>query len=131
MPVFHIYLNGKKLCTAGIDDTGVVAAHISWVRRRGEHTRSGKPNSVEEELRLEVGGNVPEDQILRWVDRKLKIGDELRVVIVKDAPVDKPRKRQWPDPAQALRRQKRRIKAMAKKFGWKIQTKASRRIGKV
>ena len=66
MPVFQVYLNGKKLCSAGIDD-GVVGTHISWVRRRGEHTRSGKPNPVEEQLRLEVGGlGTPEDQILRW-----------------------------------------------------------------
>jgi hypothetical protein len=123
MPVFHVYLNGKKVSTAGVGDTGVIGAHVSWVRRRGEHTSAKKPGSVEEDLRLDVGGLItPADEHVRWVDRKLKIGDEIRVVIVDDAPVDRPRTRKQSDPAEDLRRQKRYVREMAKRFGWKIQT---------
>ena len=123
MPVFHVYLNGKKVSSAGVGDTGVVGAHVSWVRRKGEHTRAKKPGSVEEELRLDVGGLItPADEHVRWVDRKLKIGDEIRVVIVEDAPVDRPRSRKRSDSAEDLRRQKRYVREMAKRFGWRIQT---------
>lgn len=123
MPVFQVYLNGKKVSTAGVGDTGVVGAHVSWVRRRGERTRAKKAGSVEEELRLDVGGLItPADEHVRWVDRKLKIGDEIRVVIVEDAPVDRPRTRKRSDPVEDLRRQKRYVKDMAKRFGWRIQT---------
>jgi hypothetical protein len=123
MPVFHVYLNGKKVSTAGVGDTGVVGAHVSWVRRRGEHTRAKKPDSVEEKLRLEVGGLItPADEHVRWVDRKLKVGDEIRVVIVGEAPVDLPRTRKRRDRGEELRSQKRYVREMAKRFGWRIQT---------
>ena len=29
MPVFHAYLNGKKVSTAGVGDLGVLGAHVS------------------------------------------------------------------------------------------------------
>jgi hypothetical protein len=122
MPVFQVYLNGKKLRTAGIRDTGVVGAHVSWVRRRMVRTRANKPSSLEEELRLHVGGLItPADEHVRWVDRKLKIGDEIRIVIATHAPVDRPRTRKRSNPAEDLRQQKRYVRQMARKFGWRIQ----------
>lgn len=125
MPVFHVYLNGKKLSTAGVSDTGVVGVHITWVRRRGEHTRAKQVNSVEEELRLDVGGLItPVDESVSWVERKLKVGDEIRAVIAEGAPVDRPRTRKpRSNPKEDLRQRKRYVKQMARKFGWKIQTR--------
>ena len=123
MITFHVYLNGEKVSTAGVADTGVLGAHVSWVRRKGEHTLAKKPNSVEEELRLEVGGLItPSDEHVRWLDQHLKVGDEVRITIAEDAKVDKPRNRKRSDPTEDLRRQKRYVRQMAKRFGWKIQT---------
>ena len=31
MRAFRIYLNGKKLCLAGIGDDGVLSAIVNWV----------------------------------------------------------------------------------------------------
>lgn len=128
MPVFHVYLNGKKVSTAGVSDTGVVGVHVTWVRRRGEHTRAKRPDSVEEEMRLDVGGLItPADESVRWVERKLKIGDEIRAVVATDAPADRPRSRKrWSNCKEDLRQQKRYVKEMAKKFGWTIQTRQLR-----
>jgi hypothetical protein len=124
MPVFHVYLNGKKVSTAGVGDRGVLGTHVSWVRRTDEHTLSKKPGSAEEELRLDVGGLIiPADEHVRWVDRKLKIGDEVRIVIAEDAAVDRPRTRKRRDRAEELRAQKRYVKEMAKKLGWKLRTR--------
>ena len=124
MPVFHVYLNGKKVCTAGVGDLGVLGAHVSWVRRKGERTLSKKPDSVEEELLLHVGGLItPANEHVCWLDRKLDVGDEVRIRIVEDAAVDQPRSRERLDRAEQLRSQKRYVREMAKKFGWKVQTR--------
>jgi len=123
MPVFHVYLNGKKVSTAGVGGTGVLGAHVSWVHRRGEDTLAKKPARVEEELRLKVGGFItPAREHVRWLERGLKVGDEVRICVAEDAKVDRPRSRKRHDPAKELRAQKRYVREMAKKFGWKIQT---------
>src|SRR4051794_37725859 len=122
MPVFHVYLNGKKVSTAGVGDLGVLSAHVSWVRREGEHTLAKKPDSVEEELTLHVGGLIsPAEEHVRWLDHDLKIGDEVRITVAEDSKVDRPRSREGRDRAKELRSQKRYVREMAKKFGWKIQ----------
>jgi hypothetical protein len=125
MPVFHIHLNGKMIKTAGVGDLGVLGAHVTWVRRTGEHTLAKKPDSVEEELTLHVGGIVtPAQETVRWLDRNLKVGDEVRIIIGEDSKVDRPRSRERRDRVKDLRSQKQYVRAMAKKFGWKIQTKS-------
>lgn len=124
MPAFHVHLNGKKVSTAGVGELGVLGAHVSWVRRTGEHTLSRKPGSVEEELTLHVGGLItPTNEHVRWLDRKLKVGDEVSIRIVEDAPIDRPRSREQRDRAKELRSQKRYVREMAKRLGWKIQTR--------
>lgn len=125
MPVFHIHLNGKKINTAGVGDLGVLGAHVTWVRRMGEHTLAKTPDSIEEELTLHVGGIViPAQETVRWLDRNLKVGDEVRIIIGVDSKVDRPRSRERRDRAKELLSQKRYVRAMAKKFGWKIHTKS-------
>ena len=123
MPVFHVHLNGKKVSTAGVGDLGVLGAHVSWVRRKGEPTRAKKPDSVEEELRLHVGGLISStEEHVRWLDCDLKIGDEVRIALAEDSKVDRPRSRERRDRAKDLRSQKRYVREMAERFGWKIQT---------
>jgi hypothetical protein len=125
MPVFHVYLNGKKVSTAGVGDLGVLGAHVVWARRKGKRTLAKKPDSVEEELTLHVGGLIsPAEEHVRWLDRDLKIGDEVRITIAENAKIDRPRSRERRDRAKELRSQKRYVREMAKRFGWKIQTAA-------
>jgi hypothetical protein len=123
MPVFHVYLNGKKVSTAGVGDLGVLGAHVSWVRRKREHSLAKKPDGVEEELTLHIGGFISlAEEHVRWLDRDLKIGDEVRITIAEDSKVDRPRSRERHDRSKELRSQKRYVREMAKRFGWKIQT---------
>ena len=113
----------KKVSTAGVGDLGVLGAHVSWVRRKGEHTLAKKPGSIEEELTLHVGGLIsPAQEHVCWLDRGLKIGDEVRITIAEDSKVDRPRSRERRDHAKELRSQKRYVREIAKRFGWKIQT---------
>ncbi|MGZ8920755.1 MAG: hypothetical protein ACXW3L_07215, partial [Limisphaerales bacterium] len=124
MLVFQVYLNGKKVSTVGVGDLGVLSAHVSWVRRKGEQTRAKKSDSVEEELTLHVGGlSSPTQEQMRWLDRDLKIGDEVRIIVAEDSKINPPRSRERRDRAKELRAQKRYVKEMAKKFGWRIEMK--------
>lgn len=114
MPVFHVYLNGKRVSTAGVGELGVLGAHVSWVRRQGEAA----------ELTLHVGGLIaPANEHVRWLDCNLKVGDDVSIRVVEKAPVDGPNSRERRDRSKELRAQKRYVKDMARKLGWKIQTK--------
>ena len=122
MPVFRVHLNGKKVCTAGVGERGVLTAIVSWAGRKSETTNSEKSEGIEEELTLQVDGLVsPAEEHLHWLNRDIKIGDEVRIAVLEDATVDQPRHREKQDPVVLLRQQKKYVRAMAKKFGWKIQ----------
>jgi hypothetical protein len=122
MPVFHVYLNGKKVSTAGVGDIGVLSAHVTWVRRTQEDMHVKMP---EEELTLHVGGLIsPKEEHVRWLDRRLQLGDEVRITVAESASIDRPRTRKRRNRAQELRAQKRYVREMAKRFGWKIQTRS-------
>ena len=57
------------------------------------------------------------------LDRDLKVGDEVRITVGEESKVDLPCSRERRDRAKELRSQKRYVREMAKRFGWKIQTK--------
>jgi hypothetical protein len=76
----EVQLNGKKLCTAGIDQAGVLNAMVDVVWR--------KPKA-EYAMHLRVGG-MQGDQHLRWAAAELAVGDEISVRIVEAPTIDTP-----------------------------------------
>ena len=111
MRAFKVTLNGKKLCLAGVGDRGVLTAIVDWVA----HDRG-------EQLSLQVGGLANEAH-LKWTGQKrLRVGDEIRVKIVEAASVDRPIKRRPINPAETLKAKKRYVRMIAKELGWKIQS---------
>jgi len=120
MMAFEVYLNGKKICTAGVGDLGVLSTSLAW---RGSQPYQKGGRSVPSYLRLEVGGiTASSGEHLRWLGRKIKRGDLVAIKAVEVASVDKPRERQRPNPAADSRRQKQYVRRMANQFGWKLQT---------
>jgi hypothetical protein len=114
MRSFNVSLNGKKLCLAGVGERGVLSAIISWVA--GD--RGG------EDLFIEVGGLANEEHI-DWIKQKrLQVGDEIRVKIVESGSADEPVRRRRSHPAETLKAKKRYVRMMAKELGWKIETKS-------
>ena len=113
MRAFEVYLNGERLCTAGIGDDGVLNTLLDHVKGNGR-----------DEVYLRVGGLIsPIGEHVTWRTLKVKAGDELRVRIIESEKVDKPRKRYRRNPATEMTRLKHYVRAMAKQLGWQIMAK--------
>jgi len=78
MLAFEVYLNGEKLCLAGIANDGAMTAVVSLVN--------------DSHCDLHVGASVgPEGDFAKWVDRDLNVGDEVAVKVVFADHVDEPK----------------------------------------
>jgi hypothetical protein len=113
MRAFEIHLNGKRLCVAGVGESGVLTTIVAYVD--GTKGRS---------LDLSVSGLItPTDEHADWARRCLKAGDKVVVKVIETDSVDRPRRRYRPDPELVERSQKAYVRAYAKKFGWQIITR--------
>ena|ERR1700719_4648227 len=119
MRAFEIYLNSKKLCVAGIGDSGVLSAIVNWVARENVGN-----------LFMEVGGLVtPADEHVSWIKQKpIHVGDKIRIKVVETRSVDKPKGRHRVDRSQQLREQENYVRKMAKHLGWTIQERPKKRM---
>jgi hypothetical protein len=88
MVAFEVYVNGKRICTVGIGDNGVLTTIVSWV--------TGPPERSD--LFLQVGGlRSPSREDVTWREGEpLRVGDEVRIGIVERTKVDRPRSRKRP-----------------------------------
>jgi hypothetical protein len=79
---FQVAINGKLLCTAGVDDDGVISTIVSWGGRRGRDRANAD---------LQVGG-LTKGVHLRWVDGfdRLAVGDVVTVRVIDAESVDPP-----------------------------------------
>jgi hypothetical protein len=87
---FEIQLNGRKLCVAGMRK-GILGVTINWVAR---------PKRSDEIGGFAVRGLIDSTkQHVKWARRQLHVGDELRIKLVQNAAVDKPRKQKGKVPS--------------------------------
>jgi hypothetical protein len=115
MRTFAVYLNGKRLCLAGIGNDGVLTAIVNWVVGRGRR-----------DMWLSVGGLISTtDEHVRWSNAKLHVGDQIKIKIRETASADDPKTRYPRDPDKELKAQKKYVRTMARRLGWKIQTSRS------
>jgi len=115
MIAFEVSLNGKRICTAGVHDLGVLSAILTWVRRRPAHGRDR--TTIEEELTAEAGGlhhdSAGRGEHLRWVHRALKVGDRVAVRVIDTTRLDEPAERYRSEPPAAVAKVKRRSRGAA------------------
>jgi hypothetical protein len=118
MIAFEVSLNGRRVCTAGIEHFGVVSAILTWVRRHPKRSRTGK--TVEEELTAEVGGLRSQDsepgEHLEWFKRSLHVGDRVSIRVVDVTKVDAPKTRPRDDPATVARAKRRYFERLKKEL---------------
>jgi hypothetical protein len=111
MKALQVHLNGRKLCVAGLNEQGVLTAIVSYASVHGEDL-----------LSLSVGGLISsKEEHVRWVEGgKLRTGDEIQVKVIEVEYADSPQRRNRRNPADDLRKRKRYVREMAKKFGWTV-----------
>jgi hypothetical protein len=121
MRTFEVLLNGKKLCTAGVGDDGVLTAIVSSVHRRGEAASREDSGAGKVGLRLDVGGLITSTaEQVRWQSRRLHVGDEIRIRIGEAALASKPHRRESTDPAFVAKAEGKYLENAAMRLGWKI-----------
>jgi hypothetical protein len=115
MTAFEIYLNGRKVCTAGLNGAGVVMPTITWFLGEGPRRKRS------EELAFHVSGLVSRTRThLTWAHRPLKIGDEVRIVVAKKSKVDAPKKKRRESKAHRLKRERDYIEKKIAEYGWTV-----------
>ena len=117
MIAFEIHLNDRKLCRAGIGESGVLSAMVTWATR----TMSGGARN--ENLSLNIGGLLnPEGKHVAWMNQKpLAVGDKILVSIVEADSVDEYQERDPADDARLRQAKEDQVRRSAKELGWKIE----------
>jgi len=84
MKSFEVFINGHRLCLAGVGENGVLNAIVNWVGGAGR----------EEDIFLNVGGlDSKTDEHLRWKVPSIGVGTEILVRVVEAISVDPPDER--------------------------------------
>jgi len=111
MRAYEVFLNGKRLCVAGIGKDGYISAYITYRSERNDTW-------------IDVMGLVNRKNLyVQWKRRNLRAGHEVLVKIVDRKSVDKYkviRRNEWRKDIQSM---KRVVRAQAKAFGWEIREK--------
>lgn len=123
MIALEVHLNGKELCIAGADGGGVVNAMVCWAGgNRPGATRK------DDSLDFRVGGLLNRlNEHVEWARGDLRVGDTVAVTIIETGKVRLPPKRNRKSAVPTKRRQKARLRQMAKALGWRIQTGTGKR----
>ena len=110
MRTFEVYLNGEKLCVAGIEMGRLLFSIACGENKQGRG-----------DIGLGMTASTLKDEILRWQQRKLQIGDHVLIKIVEADTVDVPTVLQTA-PRDSRKYEKAYVRRMAKEFGWTITT---------
>ena len=108
MVAFEVSVNGKRVCTAGMGDYGVLTSILTWVGRRPAESLNGA--GTEEELTLEVSAlesrSPNPGEHLKWLSETLRVGDSVSIRIAEVDTADPPveRGRQDVDAVERARR---------------------------
>ncbi len=114
MRAFEVYLNGRKLCTAGIAEAGVVTSCITWV--------TGPDPKEPEDMELRVGGLVSRTHThVDWMHRIVRNGDEIRIVVCDKEKVSKPKKSHSESEETRKKRKLEYLKRLSKELGYEIR----------
>ena len=96
MKCFEVIINGKKVCTAGIEDNGVLTAILSFTRRKNSSELNAETQQLNysESLDLSVGGLANRgpkmNEHIEWLNQNLAVGDEILIRIIEAPECDEP-----------------------------------------
>ena len=119
MIAFEVTLNENRVCTAGVEDFGVLSTIVTWVRRRPEYSRND--NTIEEELTAEVSALDSRDSTagehLKWLSETLRVGDSISIRIVDVESGDAATSRYRNDPEADARAKRQYYEQLKREYG--------------
>ncbi len=123
---FDVFVNGMKVCRAGVGELGVIAATVSWVRRAA--SKAGTARASSEELILDVGGLYNDAAGAnihpQWAHLHLAPGDRVSLRIVRAGEFDPASRVSVSTAADIKRSEELYLKHVGKKHGWVKRRKA-------
>lgn len=109
MRAYEVFLNGKRLCVAGIGGDGYISAYITY---------RSEPNKTWIDV---MGLENRKKLYVRWASTDLRGGDEVLLKIVDRKSVDKYKVIRRHDEKRDLESMKRGVREMAKALGLEIR----------
>jgi hypothetical protein len=110
MRAYEVFLNGKRLCIAGIGD-GYLSAYITY-------------RSEPEATWIDVMGlDNRKKRYVQWARTDLRSGDEILLKVIDRKSVHRYKTIRRHDEKKDLASMKRWVRATAKSFGWEIRKK--------
>ena len=109
MLCFEVLINGVVVSTAGVDSDGVMSAIVNWVTPNPRMQRS-------QELIVNLGG-ISGGNYTTWLNRDLRVGDEVTVRIVERETADEPTTVVRDSEARIREDKRRYFEEMKKEFG--------------
>jgi hypothetical protein len=111
MRAYEVFLNGNRLCVAGIGRDGYISAYITY---------QSDPNATWIEV---MGLENRKKLYVRWTKTNLQVGDEVLLKIVDRKSVDKYKVIRRHDEKRDLESMKRDVREKAKALGLEIREK--------
>ena len=99
MKCFEVTINGKKVCTAGVGDNGVLSAILALAQRQTVSDGTGEEqNADSESVDVRVGGIINLESgvydHLEWLHQYLSVGDEITIKIIESSECNEPLSRE-------------------------------------
>jgi hypothetical protein len=108
MRAYEVFLNGKRLCVAGVGNDGYISAYITY-------------RSEPEATWINVMGLINRKKLyVRWTQRSLRSGDEVLLRVVDRKSVDRYKIIRQHDEKRDLESMKRHVRKMAKSLGMAV-----------
>jgi len=111
MRAYEVFLNGKRLCVAGIGNDGYISAYVTY---------QSDPNATWIDV---MGLENRKKLYVRWTKTNLQVGDEVLLKIVDRKSVDKYKVIRRHDEKRDLESMKRDVREKAKALGLEIREK--------
>jgi hypothetical protein len=129
MIAFDVSRNDKRLFVAGVGGYGVLTAMVSWVAHPPEKLAQWMTDGIVDpetgELNLQVGGlqvgGLKDNLHMRWIDKPLRVGDEIRIHVIDASRVDTATTEYRDDPVKDIEAKKAYVRRLAKELDWEIR----------
>ena len=122
MLALEVVLNGDRIAVAGADDLNVLNGMVTAVGKLGRKASGTKAHPKGYDIRLSVGGltgrqgGIPDEHV-RWEEmKKLRVGDEVLIRVLRARVADPPNNSIGADPKNIERNERQEFKWVRSRY---------------